>query len=85
MSENNPLTEILTSHGFHELPVHMLGDKKVRYSNFILHVAQFHIIVFLLNEKQMERGSRFKSRGALGTGFPTAPILLFELLPSDKL
>ena len=63
----------------------LIHGPKFRDSNFILRVAQFNIIVFSLNEKQMKRGSHYKSRGALGTGFPTAPILLFELLPSDKL
>ena len=43
------------------------------------HVAQFYTKKVLLTINSYKQAEIIKSRGALGTGFATAPVLLFEL------
>ena len=44
-----------------------------------LHVAHFHIKLVLPTRNVCKEVHVIKSRGALGTGFTYAPVLLFEL------
>ena len=48
---------------------------KLRYINIILHVAQFYINDVLLTRNSCEEANVPKIRGALRTGFTTAPVL----------
>ena len=43
------------------------------------HVAHFHFNMVLLTRNMFKEVHVIKSRGALGTGFTYAPVLLFEL------
>ena len=42
-------------------------------------VAHFHVNMVLLTRNMFKEAHVIKSRGALGTGFTYAPVLLFEL------
>ena len=61
------------------------AEIKLQYMKNIFQVAHFHINMVLSTRNMFKDAHVIKSRGALGTGFTYAPVLLFELLPSDKL
>ena len=44
-----------------------------------LHVADFHVNEVLFTRNMFKEAHVIKSRGALGTGFTYAPVLLSEL------
>ena len=52
---------------------------KLHYIKNIFHVAHFHINLVLSTRNMFKEVNVIKSRGALGTGFTYAPVLLFEL------
>ena len=45
----------------------------------IFHVTHFHIGMILSTRNMFKGVKVIRSRGALGTGFTCAPVLLFEL------
>ena len=55
------------------------AEIKLQYMKNTLHVAHFHINIVLSTRNMFKEAHVIKSRGALGTGFPRAPVLLFEL------
>ena len=52
---------------------------KLQYMKNIFHVANFHINLVFSMRNMFKEVNVIKSRGALGTGFTYAPVLLFEL------
>ena len=58
---------------------------KLQYMKSISNVADFHINVVLSTRNMFKQVKVINKLGRFGTGFPIAPVLLFELLPSDKL
>ena len=55
---------------------------KLQYAKIILNVAHFNIDSVLSTRNSCKHAHVPKSLGALGTGFTTAPVLLFELYPA---
>ena len=47
-----------------------------------LNVAHFHMDKVFSTRNMFKEAHVIKSRGALGTGFTYAPVLLFELYPA---
>ena len=63
----------------------ILTQNETPKPKFILNVVEFHMIMVLLNENVSKQAHVINKLGRFGTGAPLAPVLLFELLPSDKL
>ena len=55
------------------------AEIKLQYMKNTFHVAHFHINMVFLTRNMFKEIKVPKSRGALGTGFTYAPVLLFEL------
>ena len=61
-----------------------LAKVKLQYMKNVFHVAHLHINMVFSTINIFKDAKVPKSRGALGTGFTYAPILLFELYVSNR-
>ena len=64
---------------FHYHLLSYLAKIKLQYMKNTFHVAPFHMKEVLQTRNVFTEVNVIKSRGALGTGFSYAPVLLFEL------
>ena len=58
-------------------------EMKLQYMKNTQHVAHFHTMLVLSTRSMFKQAQVPNKLGRFGTGFPIAPVLLFELLPSD--